>query len=244
MKIVLFLFSFLNFSFFAFAQNSLNQSFRYLKEAPENSIVDAILFSVDGDPYSLIDLKKYMFLSGIKDPKKACRNYIQTLLIAKKAKSLGAKVPEKIINQAIKEILKRNNMDLSTLRILLESKGISFEEFKKFIENQILVSSYMQDFGRPNIYTLAQDFNLEIYEPLCYIEELKEFFVPKFYENLKVEKHEPLENKENITTENNNRFINDTNITNNTSQTNKSYTNLNSTEIEIQKENINGTKEE
>jgi len=253
MKKVLLLFSLLNFSFFALAQNPLNKSLKYLKEAPENSIADAILFSIEEDAYSLIDLKKYMFLSGIKNPKKACINYIQALLIEKKAKSLGANVPKKVIDQAINEILKRNNMNLSTLKILLESKGISFEEFEKFVENQILVSSYIQSFEKPNILTLAQEFNLEIYEPLCYIEELKEFFVPNFYENLKIEKEKFLENRENVTTKGNNTKTNgnieikNNNITSVMNQTNKdknlNNSNFNDTKNDIQKENINENNE-
>ncbi len=192
----------LNFVFFAFAQGSLNQSFEYLEKAPENTIVDAILFSINGTPYSLIDLKKYMFLSGIKNPKIACFNYIQTLLIVEKAKSLGAKVPEKVINRAIEEILNRNHMNLSTLNILLQSKDISFEEFKKFVENQILVSGYLQDFGKPDLLVLAQDFNLEIYEPLCYTDELKDFYVPKFNKNLKIIKNQNSQKNINITKDN------------------------------------------
>ena len=183
------------FFLFSISYSQENQTFKILKNAPKNSIVDAVLFSINGTPYTLIDLKKYMFLSGSLNPKEACLNYIFYLLIEKKAKALGGKIPKEALDKAINEILKRNGMDLDTLKVLLETKNISFEDFKKFIELQLFVSSYIRNFGRPDIKSLGEEFNLEIYEPLCYVDALNEFYVPKYLKSLKVINNQSLENK-------------------------------------------------
>ncbi|MGE3921156.1 MAG: SurA N-terminal domain-containing protein [Gammaproteobacteria bacterium] len=73
--------------------------------------------------------------------KQALDNLIDIQLSLSEAEKQKITVPEENLQNALKELAKRNNLSLAQMREEVAKQGINWEQYKKQIRNQILIST-------------------------------------------------------------------------------------------------------
>jgi peptidyl-prolyl cis-trans isomerase SurA len=113
----------------------------------DNSVVDRIVAVVNGEIITLSDIGKYKKLLYMGTPEaagnaQADRNLLEQMvdkkIIQNEAKSLEITISSKDLNDALEDILARNNVNQKQLQEYLTSVGSSIEEYKGLLEGELL----------------------------------------------------------------------------------------------------------
>ncbi len=139
-------------------------------------IVDRIVAVVNGEPITLYELEQRAkpfldkYLKGIKDPKiraekrqeilnQVLPQMIDETLVDQEVKKRGLKVTDQEINDAIKQILKRNNLTLEQFKKILASSGSSFKEYKGELAKELLRLQLIQSEVKSKIVITDEQIN-------------------------------------------------------------------------------------
>ena len=103
---------------------------------------------------------------------KTLNSIIEERLQLQEAKKSGLEVDDESIKNALKDIMKRNNIDEAQMEAMLEQEGRTMEQYKTVISDQILVTKVVQfHMGKSGKATKKQ---IKKY----YFENQKEFWTP------------------------------------------------------------------
>ncbi len=118
---------------------------------------DGIVAVVNDDVITRIELaaqiktfKQQLSKSGITLPsddvfsKQVLDRLINTKIQLQLAKKMGVVVDNSHLNTAVRDIASRNNMSLSDMRHQIESHGLSYEEYRKNIRDEITLTELQQ----------------------------------------------------------------------------------------------------
>lgn len=79
------------------------------------------------------------------------RLILQKLQVAR-ADSTGVKVSDAEVDQALGQVARQNNMDVSQLRGAIESQGLDYEQFRKGVREQLLVQRLRQRVAQSRVH--------------------------------------------------------------------------------------------
>lgn len=143
-------------------QKSLSKS-----QSSVTQIIDRVVASVDGEPYTLRDLKHYIVLQGdtkttspTQDPaqlSKYLRAMIGDRLLTKEAEAVGISIGEDQIQKYIDEVKRQNKVDDAGLERLLKSRGISLEDYKRQVATDILRARIISAKVRSRVNIVDED---------------------------------------------------------------------------------------
>ncbi|MCD6319377.1 MAG: peptidylprolyl isomerase [Candidatus Desulfofervidaceae bacterium] len=118
-----------------------------LKTAPVFSqLLDKIVAIVNDEVITLSELKEVARqLTHLSDPppeveRKVLEELINTRLAAQQARRLGIEVKDEEVEKAVQDILKQNRITLEQLKADLAKGGLSYEEYKNWLKEQIIKS--------------------------------------------------------------------------------------------------------
>jgi peptidyl-prolyl cis-trans isomerase SurA len=144
--------------------------------APAN--LDKIIAIVNSDVITQSELNKRMSMIGrmlsenkteIKAPvlrKQALDGLIYTLLQLQLAQRNDIKISEPVVDNAISNIAKNNNLTVEQLKKSLQEKeGVNFKEYREQIRDQILVSRVQQQFLGRDIVVSDKEVNKVLRNP-------------------------------------------------------------------------------
>lgn len=112
-------------------------------------VVEQVLVVIDGDPYTLSNVKEFTAtklrrkfpvgdLNSIgKEDKEALEGFITDKLLAAEVKQVGIKVSEDDVNISIDRIRQRNGVSREKFRAALEQQGMTMETYRGLIRGQI-----------------------------------------------------------------------------------------------------------
>lgn len=131
-------------------------------------VVDRVVAVVGSEVITLSDVKHYsaqrsanarlggMEGSTSKDPLEAL---IREKLLASEMQRLGITVTEEDINGAVQEVLTRNKVPLDVLKSELSRKGMSFEQYRKSLSDQIRQMKFLNQAIFPRIKLTEDEVN-------------------------------------------------------------------------------------
>ena len=137
----------LSFGLFLFLSISL-----YLSMSPRlllATVIEQIVVVVDGDPYTMTDLKDYVRTKSRRDfsteeltqvstkSKAVLEQFITEKLIAAEVDRLGIKVSEENINEYIEKVKRRTRISDAQLRAALRRDGVKIEQYRASIRAEI-----------------------------------------------------------------------------------------------------------
>ncbi|NOZ86400.1 MAG: peptidylprolyl isomerase [Deltaproteobacteria bacterium] len=116
-------------------------------------LIDKVIAVVEGEPILLSEMKNAMApfmdnLKSISDPDKRAEKeqnlkelildqLINKRLLNQQLKKLGIKVSDHEVDLAVKDILQRNNLDMSKLKSFLEQQGQSLKTYREQVRKQL-----------------------------------------------------------------------------------------------------------
>lgn len=137
----------LSFRLFLFLSISL-----YLSMSPRlllATVIEQIVVVVDGDPYTMTDLKDYVRTRSRRDfsteelthpstySKAALEQFITEKLITSEVNRLGIKVSEEDIDNYIEKVKRRTRISDAQLRAALRRDGVKMEQYRASILSEI-----------------------------------------------------------------------------------------------------------
>ncbi|MFN8388915.1 MAG: SurA N-terminal domain-containing protein [Bdellovibrionota bacterium] len=130
-------------------------------------LVDMILASIDGEPLTMTDLKKYIsthgetapkdLLNGSPEVRKYLRDMVIDELLSREAKTSGINVSDDEIQAYIDEIKRQNRVDEQGFLALLSTKGMSLDDYKIQVRSDILRTRILSSRVRSKINVLDED---------------------------------------------------------------------------------------
>ena len=130
-------------------------------------VVDMILASIDGDPVTMSDLKRYIANHGEKVPsdildgsaeiRKSLRDMVVEELLTREAKTSGISVSDDEVDAYIDEIKRQNRVDKAGLTEILATKGISLADYKVQVRSDIMRTRILGQKVRSKINVLDED---------------------------------------------------------------------------------------
>ncbi|SMP17188.1 peptidyl-prolyl cis-trans isomerase SurA [Desulfurobacterium pacificum] len=104
-------------------------------------IVDYIAAIVNGEPVLYSEIVKFAKENGIDDLEKARDKVIERKILLTQAQSEGLKVTDKELNAALEDLAKRSGAkNIAEFKKMLQSQGISFEDLKENLKEQLLIA--------------------------------------------------------------------------------------------------------
>jgi len=104
-------------------------------------IVDYIAAIVNGQPVLYSEIVKFAKENGIDDLEKARDKVIERKILLTQAQSEGLKVTDKELNAALEDLAKRSGAkNIQEFKKLLQSEGISFNDLKENLREQLLIA--------------------------------------------------------------------------------------------------------
>lgn len=110
-------------------------------------VLDMIIASIDGEPITLSDLERQLKVSGAGEMAKLVENReelnrrLRELVVAKllerEADQMGVVVADEQINAYVEEIKRQNGVDDEEFEKLLKEKGLSLEDYRKQVKEDI-----------------------------------------------------------------------------------------------------------
>lgn len=133
-------------------------------------VVDRVVAVVGSEVITLSDVRKYSAqrsanarlagmsssASGTKDPLEAL---IREKLLKAEMERLGITTTEQEIDGAIQEVVSRNKVTLGVLKAELSRKGMSFEQYKKGLSDQIRQMKFLSQVIFPRIKIAEEELN-------------------------------------------------------------------------------------
>lgn len=167
-SILIFLLCFLPLPLSAWAETNTNQT--SVTAVKGGRSLDRIVAIVNNDivtqqqlSVAMDNVKKQIAQSQAQLPPEASlRKQVLDQLIDQKlelqfAQKMGLKAAPEQVNQAINNIAKRNNLTSNQLQQKLAQSGLTFEGFKKSIEQQIILNQLLQQVAGTNIKVTKSD---------------------------------------------------------------------------------------
>lgn len=130
-------------------------------------VIDMVVAAIDGEPLTLADLKEYARAQGEAsaeevnssefNPAKYLRDFLLQQLLEKEAKSLGINSTDEEIATYIDEIKRQNGTDDEGLKVLLKSKGLTLDEYRKQVSADIIKTRVLASRVRSKINISDED---------------------------------------------------------------------------------------
>ena len=130
-------------------------------------VLDMVLASVDGEPLTMSDLKRYIaahgdvvpndLLDGSQEVRKHLKEMIIDQLVSKEAETSGISVTEDEVEAYIQEIRRQNGVDAEGFAELLRSRNISVADYKMQVRSDILRTRIMGVKIRPKVNVLEDE---------------------------------------------------------------------------------------
>ncbi len=134
-----------------------------------DNVIERVVASIDGEPISSGDLRRYMSAQGQTPPpqiesgdpvlKKVLRDMVISRLLEKEAEKSGISVGEDEIDAYVAEIKKQNQVDEAGLSQLLQSRGLTIEEYKKQVVNDVLRSRVVSMKVRSKVNVMEEEID-------------------------------------------------------------------------------------
>ncbi len=145
----------------------------FVPAATAEELIDRIIAVVNNDVISLSDLNQVIgpMLAAYSQQKgqalsdeeraelvkKAIDQLVEKKLIEQKAKEFDIKVTDKDIDRSVEEVLQRNNLTLEQLKEILKKDGSSFEDYRKMLQSEILMSKVVAREVRSKVTITEKD---------------------------------------------------------------------------------------
>jgi len=118
-------------------------------------VVDRVVAVVNGEIITLSDLQREETLNKKKEPKLDTRHILEDMIDRKlqmtAAKRAGMDVTDKELSEAVSDIEKRNNMDTRQFEAALAKEGLTLEQYKSDLKEQMTLSRVFNKFVRAGI---------------------------------------------------------------------------------------------
>ncbi len=118
-------------------------------------VVDRVVAVVNGEIITLSDLQREETINNKKEPKQDTRHILEDMIDRKlqmtAAKRAGMDVTDKELNDAVVDIEKRNNMDSKQFEAALAKEGLTLEQYKSDLKEQMTLSRVFNKFVRAGI---------------------------------------------------------------------------------------------
>lgn len=129
----------------------------FVLSSAQSEVVDRVVAVVGNDIITLSDLRAYQSQRGpverIPGEKKKTpiEGLIREKLLEQEMAQLNLNASEEEINNALKDIAARNNMSVDVLKSEMTRQGVSLEQYKKTLSNQIRQMKFMGQVIYPRI---------------------------------------------------------------------------------------------
>ncbi|HWP60438.1 MAG TPA: peptidylprolyl isomerase [Candidatus Acidoferrales bacterium] len=132
-------------------------------------VVEQVIVAIDGEPYTLGNIKSYAeskmrrpFPKGDlnrieKDDKEVLEQFITEKLVAAEIKRLGIAISPADIDQYIEEIKKRNQLTDEELTEALRREGLTREQYREQVRNELEKGQIVQREVREKVNVTADD---------------------------------------------------------------------------------------
>ncbi len=136
---------------------------------PAGEIVDFVLASVDGDPVTAQDLRRFLInrgqrvpddlLGGSVEMRSALRELVIEQVVIKEAKASNIQVAEDELNAYVAEIRRQNGVDEAGFAGILREKGLTVEGYRHQVAVDILRTRLLGSKVRGKINILDADID-------------------------------------------------------------------------------------
>ncbi|MGH7844845.1 MAG: peptidylprolyl isomerase [Candidatus Binatia bacterium] len=133
------------------------------------AVVEQVVVAIDGEPYTLSNLKAYAetkmrrpFPKGDlnrieKEDKEVLEQFITEKLVSAEVKRLGITMSAEDVDQYIDEIKKRNQLSDEDLIEALRREGLSKEQYRESVRNELEKSQIIQRQVREKVNVTSED---------------------------------------------------------------------------------------
>lgn len=143
-------------------------------------IVDKIVAVVGSEVITLSDLREFEKMTG-KSQKELLQDAIQHILLKQEIERLGITASNDELSNALRGILRQNQISLEALRQELAKKGIAFDQYRESLREEIKKGKFIGQFISPKVTLTDTD-----------LEEAQEDKKGKKLSTLSVEEREKL----------------------------------------------------
>lgn len=131
-----------------------------------SAVVDRVVAVVNGEIITLSDVEREEALrktEGKRDQRQLLEEMIDRKLQMSAAKRTGMDVTDKELSDAISEIMKRNSMDEKQFSAALAKEGITLEQYRNELREQMTLSRTFNKFVRSGV-TVNEDEARDYYD--------------------------------------------------------------------------------
>lgn len=132
------------------------------------NVVDMVMVSIDGEPYTVSDFKRYLERKGKEVPENVfappfdVHTYLKEMvleqILAKEADQRGLTVGEKEIAAYVNEIKKQNGVeDEAELASLLKTQGMTMERYMEAVKSDIIRTRILTTAVRSKVSVVDED---------------------------------------------------------------------------------------
>jgi peptidyl-prolyl cis-trans isomerase SurA len=117
-------------------------------------VVDRVVAVVNNEVITLSDLQREEALKKrdtVRDDRLVLEDMIDRKLQMAAAKREGVDVTDKELDDAVADIMKRNNMDMMQFSVALAKEGLTFEQYKEELREQITLSRLFNKYVRSGV---------------------------------------------------------------------------------------------
>jgi peptidyl-prolyl cis-trans isomerase SurA len=117
-------------------------------------VVDRVVAVVNDEIITLSDLQREEALKkgeAARDDRLVLEDMIDRKLQMAAAKRAGVDVTDKELDEAVADIIKRNNMDMLQFGMALEKEGLTLEQYRAELREQITLSRLFNKYVRSNV---------------------------------------------------------------------------------------------
>jgi len=122
--------------------------------ASGSAVVDRVIAVVNNEVITLSDLQREEALKKretVRDDRLVLEDMIDRKLQMAAAKRAGVDVTDKELDDAVADIMKRNNMDMMQFGVALAKEGLTFEQYKEELREQITLSRLFNKYVRSGV---------------------------------------------------------------------------------------------
>ncbi|MEW6409328.1 MAG: peptidylprolyl isomerase [Nitrospirota bacterium] len=148
--------------------------FLFTTASASSVIIDRIVAVVNGDIITLSEVQKINAVYSSQNIRRdALNDLIEKRLILQEAKKLGIKTTDDELKDAIEDIKRKNNIDDTGFMSLLAKEGVTLEEYKANLKDQLTIGRIVETEVRSKIVVTDKDISD------YYREHLKDFTLPE-----------------------------------------------------------------
>lgn len=122
--------------------------------ASGSAVVDRVVAVVNNEVITLSDLQREESLKKrdtVRDDRLVLEDMIDRKLQMAAAKRAGVDVTDKELDDAVADIMKRNSMDMVQFSVALAKEGLTFEQYKEELREQITLSRLFNKYVRSSV---------------------------------------------------------------------------------------------